>query len=127
MPARASLIAQGELTCPGWNSGPVAVARGFRQRWRGLRPYPPDCGLLIRTRSVHTVGMKVPLWIVAIDREARVISTRFLSPGRIFIALLARHVLELGTDRAPPRVGEVLTWQGAGTLDPLRHPHRQPR
>lgn len=105
----------------------MAVARSFRQRWRGLAPRPQTCGLLLPGRSVHTFTMKEPLLVVALDGDGRVVVHRRMPPRRIFSHRLARHMLELHHQHLPPPVGVVLTWQGAGTADPLRHPHRQPR
>jgi hypothetical protein len=127
VPARASLTPSGELTTGGWSSGPVAVAVTFRDRWRGLRPAPAGCGLLLRARSVHAFGMKTDLLVVGIDSHGIVTDTRTLRPGRIVMLPAARFILELQGDRSPPMPGSVLTWQGAGPTDPLRHADRQSR
>jgi hypothetical protein len=127
MPPRTPLSAEGELVSPEWSSGPVAVARSFRQRRKGLAPRPQSCGLLLSGRSVHTFTMTVPLLVVALDAGGQVLSHRVMPPRRIFTMWQARHMLELDHRHHPPPVGVVLTWRGAGTPDPLRHPDRQPR
>lgn len=127
MPARASLTPSGELASTEWSSGPVAVAVSFRDRWRGLRPSPAGFGLLLKTRSVHSFGMKTDLLLVGIDARGTVIDTRTLRPSRIVTLPKVRFILELDGDRSPPEPGWVLTWRGAGSIDPLRHSDRQPR
>jgi len=124
MPPRASLTPGGEFICPGWSSGPIAVARSFSQRWRGLRPRPDAFGLLLKSRSVHSFGMKATLLVIALDAAGVVLATKALPPGRMLTMFDARHILELPGDAQPPPLGAVLTWNGAGTPDPLRNPHR---
>lgn len=126
MSARASLTPSGEFISTEWSSGPVAVAVTFRDRWRGLRPSPTGFGLLLKTRSVHSFGMRTDLLLVGIDGGGTVIDTRTLRPGRIVTLPAVRFILELEGDRSPPASGSVLTWHGAGSTDPLRHSHRQP-
>jgi uncharacterized membrane protein (UPF0127 family) len=127
VPARASLTPSGEFRSNGWSSGPVAVAVTFKDRWRGLRPSPADFGLLLKTRSVHSFGMKRDLLLIGLDARGTVIDTRTLRPGRIVTLPTVVFILELNGDRSPPRTGSVLTWHGAGSTDPLRHSDRQPR
>jgi hypothetical protein len=114
VPARASLTPSGEFASTGWSSGPVAVAVGFRDRWRGLRPSPAGFGLLLKTRSVHSLGMKTDLLVVGIDARGTVIDTRTLKPGRFVMLPAVRFILELEGHRSPPMPGAVLTWHSAG-------------
>lgn len=81
---------------PGWRitvaRGPVARARGLLGR-RGL---PGRCGLWLRTRSVHTVGMRFALDLVWIDRDGAVVRVdRNVGPGRIRSCVAACGVVEL--------------------------------
>ncbi len=80
-------------------------ASSFMARWRGLRPRPDTNGLMIDTRSVHTIGMSVPIWAISIDARDVVQAVRRLEPWRIFFDRRARRVLELPIDRVPPVVG----------------------
>lgn len=89
----------------GWASGPVVFADSFRLRWRGLRPGGSCHGMLFRTRSVHGVGMSVPLGVAAIDAANRVIATGVLSPGRVLWFAGAVWVLELPAGATLPTVG----------------------
>lgn len=97
-----------ELVSDGWRSGPVLEASSFLARWRGLRPRPDRNGLLIDTRSVHTIGMSVPIWAISIDARDIVQAVRRLEPWRIFLDRRAHWVLELPIDRVPPVVGAKL-------------------
>lgn len=126
MPPRNALTPSGELTGHHWTSGPVAVGVGFSEKWKGLRPEPRGFGFLLRARSVHSMGMRVPLLVIAIDNRGEVVRVTRLAPGRIFIAPTARHILELPIDAQPPLVGMALTWHGVGPPDRLRYPNRQP-
>lgn len=126
MPARAPLTPSGEFISNEWSSGPVAIAVTFSDRWHGLRPTPTGFGLLLKTRSVHSFGMKTTLLLVGVDARGAVVRSRTLRPGGIAIMATARYILELEGHRSPPVMGSVLTWRGAGSTDPLRHAHRQP-
>lgn len=80
-------------------------ASTFSARWRGLRRRPGRFGLLIETRSVHTIGMPAPIWVVPIDPGGVVLCVKRLEPGRLFFRRQARWVLELPIGRVPPRTG----------------------
>ncbi|HEY7705482.1 MAG TPA: hypothetical protein VID03_11730 [Acidimicrobiia bacterium] len=114
------------LCAADWSSGPVQVALRFPQRWRGLRPRPAGFGLLLRTRSVHAIGMKEGLWLAGISEEGVVVAVRHLRPNAIARFSAARWVLELPDDRVPPVPGAVLSWAGGGQPDPVRIPDWQP-
>lgn len=98
-----------EAMGPGWRSGPLLVARGCRRRHRGLRPRPAGRGLVLRTRSVHGLGMREALRVVSIDHAGRVRRVEVLSPGGLFFDQGARWVIELPLSRPPPPVG-VRLW-----------------
>lgn len=93
------------LIGPSWRSGPVRLAIGLRARLRGLRPRPAAAGLLLRTGSVHTIGMKFPLWAVTLSESGRVRRVVMMRPGRLLADLGARWVLELPIGHPPPRPG----------------------
>ncbi|MGI8517601.1 MAG: hypothetical protein ACR2ME_04570 [Acidimicrobiia bacterium] len=112
------------LAGDGWSSGPVREAVGFLDRWRGLWPNPKDCGLLLKTSSVHSFGMNCDLWVCGL-RGMRVVAVRRLRPGRIVWLRGADAILELPIDFEPPPVGLHLSWLDARPTDPLRHPDRQ--
>lgn len=90
------------VAVPGWQ---IDVARGPLARARGLlgrRGLPARHGLWLRTRSVHTVGMRFALDLVWIDREGAVVRVdRDVAPGRIRSCAAARGVVELGAGDGP--------------------------
>lgn len=79
----------------------VHVPTTRRERRRGLlgrTGLEAGAGLLLeRCRSVHTVGMRFAIDVVALDPQLRVIAVRTLRPGRLLLPRPGvRHVLELG-------------------------------
>jgi hypothetical protein len=66
--------------------------------------------LLIRTRSVHTFGMRFPTTVVQLDAGWRVVGVRIMRPGRLLLPQSGvRHVLECPPS-ADIRLGDVLTF-----------------
>jgi len=96
-----------QLRCQGWSSGSVLEADTFRRRFIGLRPVATN-GLLLKARSVHTVGMWHPLGVVGLDRDFVVLEARTVKPFRLVLMASARWILELPPDRPLPEVGESL-------------------
>lgn len=81
----------------------IRIARTRRERMRGLRGVPrlgPDDGLLFpRCRAVHTFGMRIPITVVYLAGDGRVLRSVRMRPRRIGLPRLrARHVLELPVD-----------------------------
>ena len=79
-------------------------ARSFASRSVGLlgiAGLAPGRGLLIRTRQVHTIGMRFTMDAVYLTREGRVLRVRTLKPGRLGpLVPSARWVLELAAGEA---------------------------
>jgi uncharacterized membrane protein (UPF0127 family) len=73
------------------------VAENLSERARGLsgrRSYDGAL-LLMRTRAVHTVGMRFPLDVAFLDRELRVVSTTRVRTWSLAVPRRgAVHVLE---------------------------------
>ena len=108
----------------------VRVARGLRDRLRGLRgaaALPPGSALVLTPcRQVHMRGMRYPITAVYVDRVGVVLAVRRLTPGQRGPWLRrARAVVELPADPAPAiRVGDRLVWgEGVWPLDILRKTH----
>jgi hypothetical protein len=88
----------------------VRVAATVRARLMGLAGLraPPPCGLLlVRTRSVHTFGMRFALDVYFLDGDGRVLFVhRGVPPRRLRRCRGARAVLEIpsaqGGESAPP-------------------------
>jgi hypothetical protein len=81
----------------------VSVPTRRCDRARGLlgreRLEPGEGLLLEQTRSIHTVGMRVPIAAVFLDRERRVVAVVRAAPGRLLLPRRgARHVLECAVD-----------------------------
>jgi len=108
VPALRQHAAVVEAVGPGWRSGPLVVARGWRQRWRGLRPRPGGRGLLLRARSVHGFGMREPLGVVSLGPGGQVRRVGALRRGRLFWDPGACWVMELPLSRPLPPRGAVL-------------------
>lgn len=82
-------VACGDWTCR------ALVARTFSTRRRGLRPDASLGPIFIPGASVHGLGMRVPLSVVALDRALVVLEVRRLRPGRVMVVRGARWMLEL--------------------------------
>jgi uncharacterized membrane protein (UPF0127 family) len=84
-----------------------ATARERARGLRGRKPDPREAMLLERCRSVHTVGLAVPITVAFLDRTWRAIRVERAPAGRILICRRARHVLEchIATD---VRIGDKL-------------------
>jgi hypothetical protein len=64
--------------------------------------------LFERCRSVHTIGMRVPIAVAALDREWRVRRVAVVRPHRLVLPRAGvRHILELDAD-ADVRPGDRL-------------------
>ena len=76
----------------------------------------PSALLIAPCRSVHTVGMRVPIDIAFLDREGRVLSTRrAVRPGVFWLSEHRAHaVLERVADEVSPWVieGELIGLHG---------------
>jgi uncharacterized membrane protein (UPF0127 family) len=88
-----------------WSFAPVEVAVGRLSRLRGLRPYCGGRGMLFRTRSIQTFGMREPLLVVFLADDGVVLSARHVGPQSVVLERAARWVLELPAGTSPPAVG----------------------
>ncbi len=103
------------LRTEGWVSPPMLVATTSSERRNGLRPAPGPFGVVLRCRSIHGFGMKVPLDVVALDGRGFILRSFVLQPrsivhvpGAVWIAEMARSGRELpepGTQLAVDRLG----------------------
>lgn len=93
LPARP--LAGGLVVCEA--STALARLRGLA----GLAALPGDVGLLLpRTRSVHTIGMRVALDLIWLGRDGVVRVDRDVGPWRQRAAWRARAVVEVAAGRA---------------------------
>ncbi len=105
----------------GWTSPPLLVATSRRQRKRGLSPIAHGRGCLIRTHSVHTIGMREWLWLVPLHSSGRVLGRELVGPWRLFIYPEASWIMELPAETSPPPVGllPVLVLRPEAVPEPL--------
>ena len=78
----------------------VRVAESRRERRQGLlrlTALQPNEGLLlIKCRSIHTIGMRFAIDAVLLDRRFRVLAIVPMSPGRLLLPRPGvRHILEV--------------------------------
>jgi uncharacterized membrane protein (UPF0127 family) len=75
----------------------------------GREKLPPGHGLLLmRTRSIHTIGMRFPIMAAFLDGDLRVVGTKRVVPGRVLLPRRrARHILECAAE-ADLRPGDRL-------------------
>jgi hypothetical protein len=97
-----------EFRCAGWSSGPVVEAIGFVARFRGIRAVPPAASLALRTRSIHTFGLRRPLGVVALAADRCVLAAAWTPPRRVVRVPEAVEYLELREGRELPPVGARL-------------------
>jgi hypothetical protein len=85
-----------------WSARSVVYSTSPFHRWRGLRSARVETSLLMKTRSVHGIGMPSAFVAVALDREMKVIGSRVVEPGTVAWFRRARFILELPPDMEPP-------------------------
>ncbi|MEW1671214.1 DUF192 domain-containing protein [Streptomyces albidoflavus] len=76
---------------------PLQIAASLRARTRGLLGRSSFTGALLLTpaKSVHTLGMRIPIDIAYLDRHLRVIDLHTMKPHRIGRPRVhVHHVLE---------------------------------
>lgn len=102
-----------EFSCGEWSSGPVGIARTFRERWKGLRPRPLGHGLMIQTSSIHTFGMRSPLCLVGLAAGQRILWSRLVVPRRVVGDRRVHWMLELDPGLGVPPSGATLERTGS--------------
>ncbi|PAX88619.1 hypothetical protein CLM85_31275 [Streptomyces albidoflavus] len=76
---------------------PLQIAASLRARTRGLLGHNSFTGALLLSpaKSVHTLGMRIPIDIAYLDRHLRVVDLHTMKPHRIGRPRVhAHHVLE---------------------------------
>lgn len=91
-----------------WSHQPVLRARGFVDRWWGLRSQGPGASMLLETSSVHAFGMKRPFWAVGLTEGYAVAEVRMMMPRRVATFHGCTYVVELPLDVSPPPIGTKL-------------------
>ena len=91
-----------------WQSGPVFSASTFLERWRGLKRLDRDASLIMRTSSVHGIGIVRPFRAVGLTKDFKVIGSQVVRPGRVVRFAECEWILELPEETTPPQPGSVL-------------------
>ena len=102
------------VAAAGWCREDVGLPGRGAPSWRGLRPRPAGRAILLRTRSVHTFGMRERLRVVTLDRNGVVLSNRVVGPRRLVWEPTASWILELDADDPGPDVGSALSLLASG-------------
>lgn len=84
-----------------WSPGPIVLLTTRKDRRVGLRPLPGPFGVLLRTRSIHTLGMQTPIGVVVLSSEGIVIRAAVVPPHRVIVAMRARWMLEVAPSPLP--------------------------
>jgi len=92
----------------GWTSPPVVVARTFRRRLTGLRPWTLGVGLLLPGGRITGRGMAEPLRLVGVAGDGRVTGVETLETGSSVELPSATMILELDIGHPAPSVGATL-------------------
>lgn len=71
-------------------------------------PAPGEVGLVLPGRSIHTVGMRVPLHVTFLTEVGEVVETGVVEPGRLMGCRSARWVMETAVDGSLPPMGAVM-------------------
>ncbi|HLI56300.1 MAG TPA: DUF192 domain-containing protein [Actinomycetota bacterium] len=89
---------------PGSRPVQLLEARGMLAGMQGLlgqSGLPPATGLLLKTKEVHTIGMRFAIDTVYLAKDGRVLRVDTMPPGRIGpVMLKARWILELAAGEA---------------------------
>ena len=96
------------LSSADWESGPVVWAKGFFGKLRGAKGFDPRVSVLLKTASIHTVGMSRTITVVGLSEDLVVGEVRRVSPTSFVRLRGSRYVLELGDHLQPPPQGSRL-------------------
>lgn len=96
------------LVSRGWRLDGVVVARTFGDRLRGLTPRDVNA-VLMRVRSVHTLGVDHPIRITPITGGSVAMPSVVARPCRVYRWTEASWILETCVDVPAPPVGGVIT------------------
>lgn len=95
------------MTADAWRSPRVTVATSFADRLVGMRRRDVN-GLLLRSASVHALGLASPLRVVHVDAEGIVLHQDLLTAGRR-VSARGPWILELPIGTGGPDTGAQLT------------------
>lgn len=99
-----------KLRSPGWDGAIVAKAETFPDRLFGMRYLQAKGGVLLRTRSVHTLGLKRHIRALSTSPTGEVLAIRDLRPNRVAFFRGAQYIIELPAGHPVPKVGASVTF-----------------
>ena len=91
-----------------WRTPDLIVADGFWGRVHGIARAGPGMGVLIRTSSVHGIGLREPLATIGITDAGLVVGAKALLPGRVVWFRRAEWVAEIPRASMLPPLGASL-------------------
>lgn len=100
------------LQAENWSCEPVMEAESFGDRLTGLRRLGPGESLIIRTSSVHALGMKRPFRAIGLSSDLVVIAHATVRPWRAIWFRRCSYVVELPLEVAPPPIGARMEIKG---------------
>lgn len=90
-----------------WTLRRVLLAITTRDRLTGINASGDFGGVMMRTRSVHTIGLRGPLHIIRISDEGVVAGVQRCEPGRLVLSELS-WVVEVSVHGPAPPIGARL-------------------
>jgi len=81
---------------------------GMRRRFGGIKTTPSGWSLLLRARSVHGFGLRLPVKVARLDETGRVLEVRLLQRRRMLWWRRPQVLLEVAPGMAPPAPGTRL-------------------
>lgn len=97
----------------------ILLALNRRERRSGLSPRPNGRGCLMRTESIHTIGMREWLWAVVLDGGGKVMGSKLVRPRRVYRWRTTGWILELPASYSPPPPGMQLVLGPESVPKPL--------
>ncbi|MFQ5517513.1 MAG: hypothetical protein ACE5E8_08045 [Acidimicrobiia bacterium] len=93
---------------PGFGPAPVQAALGMRRRFGGIKTMPRGWSLLLRARSVHGFGLRLPVNVARLDETGLVLEVRLLQRRRMLWWRRPQLLLEVAPGLSPPAQGARL-------------------
>jgi hypothetical protein len=93
---------------PGVFRCPIVVLVTSWQRLAGIKRAPPGHGVLLATTGIHSVGLKQPLTVLALDKKGAVLAVHQLAPTRTWRYPSATWILELPRKFSRPSEGAMV-------------------
>ena len=92
-----------------WRSVPLVLAQSRPARLWGIKQVPSGWGVLLRTNSVHGVGIRESLTVLGIDAAGCLLAVRGLAPHRLVTCRGATWIAELAANATVPAPGSHLS------------------